>query len=63
MKPQDIKTPADVARWLQHHCEWSSKASEDMAIAAIAVLQKETNPMMEVGERFADRIVMRNRKR
>jgi len=38
MNPSDIKTPADVAKWLKNHVEWSDEASRDMMLAAVSVL-------------------------
>jgi hypothetical protein len=43
MRPQDIKTVADVARWLKNDVEWSDCASEDCAIHAVEALEKESN--------------------
>jgi predicted metal-dependent phosphoesterase TrpH len=38
MNPKDIKTLADVRRWLAHHVEWTDIASEDMAAQAALVI-------------------------
>lgn len=38
MGPKDIRTPADVARWLKHHVEWSGESSRDMMLRAVDVL-------------------------
>jgi transcriptional regulator of aromatic amino acid metabolism len=38
MNPKDIKTLADVRRWLAHHVEWTDIASEDMAAQALTII-------------------------
>ena len=38
MNLKDLKTLADVSRWLAHHVEWSSEASSDMATRAVTII-------------------------
>ena len=47
MNPKDIQTPADVARWLKHYVEWSSEASRDMMLRAVAVLSEPWEDKMD----------------
>ena len=41
MRPKDIKTLADVSRWLRRHVEWNDEFSRDMMLRAVAVIADE----------------------
>jgi hypothetical protein len=48
VNPKDIKTVADVARWLKHYVEWNDISSEEMMLAAIPVLDAATTALSHV---------------
>jgi hypothetical protein len=63
MNLKDLKTLADVSRWLAHHVEWSSEASSDMATRAVTIIDDAVANEGRCGVSPKDRASLRARAR